>query len=270
MPARTRPARPHHGFGWACAALLVAATLFAPSLAQQPDPKSTPPGVNRVLIVTGEDYPGHKWKETAPVLKEELEVDPRLRVSVLDDLKLLGTYKLSDYDAVVMHFKNYDPKVPGPEGLKNLEHFVRQGGGLVLVHFACGAFEESKDEFAKLAGRVWFGMKPPTGRKQHDPRGPFEVNIIDHDHPITKGMEDFTTTDELYTCLEGDTPITTLATATSKNDGKPYPMAFVHAYGKGRVFHTPLGHDVAAFRAAGAARLIRRGTAWAAGLDPGP
>lgn len=42
-------------------------------------------------------------------------------------------------------------------------------------------------------------------------------------------------------------------------------MAFVLDYGKGRVFHTPLGHDARAIRIPGTAELIRRGTAWAAG-----
>ena len=30
----------------------------------------------RVLLVTGEDYPGHKWKETYPVLKAGLVAFP--------------------------------------------------------------------------------------------------------------------------------------------------------------------------------------------------
>lgn len=255
------------------ATAVLAVAFVAVSLAAEPDPTTSqePSGqAKQVLIVTGEDYVGHKWQETAPVLKEDIEADSRLRVTVLDDLKRLATANLGDYDAVVMHFKNYDPNVPGRTGFENLERFVRQGGGLVVVHFACGAFEESKQDFGKLAGQVWFGAKPPAGRFQHDPRGPFTVHITDHNHPITNGLDDFTTTDELYTCLEGDTPITTLATATSVNDKKAYPMAFELNYGKGRVFHTPLGHDVEAFRSPGAANLICRGTAWVAGLEPRP
>jgi type 1 glutamine amidotransferase len=57
-----------------------------------------------------------------------------------------------------------------------------------------------------------------------------------------------------------------LATARSKVDGKVYPMAFVLNYGKGRVFHNALGHDVKAITNTGAAELFRRGCAWAAGL----
>jgi type 1 glutamine amidotransferase len=81
-------------------------------------------------------------------------------------------------------------------------------------------------------------------------------------------MQSFDTTDELYTCLAGDRPIDVLATARSKVDGKDYPMAFAFAYGAGRVFHSPLGHDAAALANPAVAELFRRGCAWAAGLDP--
>ncbi|NLS90831.1 MAG: ThuA domain-containing protein [Planctomycetaceae bacterium] len=224
----------------------------------------------RILLITGEDYPGHKWKETYPVVKAELEKDPRLTVDVLTDLKSLATVRLSDYDAAVLHFKNYDPEVPGRKGFDNLAGFVEQGGGLTILHFGCGAFEEFKDDFTRLAGRVWFGAKTPPGRRGHDPHGEFTVNTAKVDHPIVKGMEDFTTVDELYSCLEGETPITVLATAVSKVDHKVYPMVFVLQYGKGRVFHSVLGHDTAAFAAEGPAELHRRGCAWTAGLEPGP
>ena len=223
----------------------------------------------RVLLITGEDFPGHKWRETTPVLWGELSKDTRLKIDVLADLKSLGSTRLNDYDAVVLHFKNYDPNVPGRKGFDNLAKYVKQGGGLMLLHFACGAFEEFKDEFEDLAGRVWFGEQPPAGRHQHDPRGRFTVNIAKTAHPITEGMKDFDTVDELYTCLEGDkTPITPVATAVSKVDGKTYPMAFVLKSGKGRVFHCVLGHDVEAFSAPGPAELMRRGCAWIAGLEP--
>ena len=53
----------------------------------------------------------------------------------------------------------------------------------------------------------------------------------------------------------------------SKITKRDHPMAFVHSYGKGRVFQTPLGHDVKALRSGRTLELIRRGTLWVAGLD---
>ena len=250
-------------FAVALAAPGVVCSAAAPAPGRQEEEKEAKPaGVKRVVIVTGEDYGGHKWQQTAPVLKRLLEADRRLQVTVVEDLKFLRSPELGKHDVVVMHFKNYDPKVPGPEGWKNLERFVRAGGGLVLVHFACGAFQEWPD-FVKLAGRVW---NPKL--RGHDPRGKFRVQITAPEHPITRGLKAFETTDEMYTCLDGKTPVEVLATAVSKVDGKTYPMAFVLDCGKGRVFHSPLGHDVAAFQAPAVGELFRRGCAWTARLDP--
>jgi type 1 glutamine amidotransferase len=242
---------------------LIAAMLLLmvslPTLVQSAEPAA---GVKRVLIITGEDYPGHKWKETAPVVKEILAKDSRLEVSVLDDLKALDSTDLGQYASVVIHFKNYNANVPGEDSRKHLEQFVRDGGGMVTLHFGCGAFPGWGD-FEKLAGRVY---NPKL--RAHDPHGKFMVDLVDREHPITKGMEPFETLDELYTCLDGQTPIHVLATAVSKVDQKPYPMAFVLEYGKGRSFHSPLGHDVRAFSVPGVSDLLRRATAWTAGLEP--
>ena len=43
---------------------------------------------------------------------------------------------------------------------------------------------------------------------------------------------------------------------------------FVLQCGAGRVFHSPLGHDVRALAVPAVGALFRRGCAWAAGLDP--
>jgi len=74
----------------------------------------------------------------------------------------------------------------------------------------------------------------------------------------------YDTTDELYYRQQGDEPIHVLATARSSDTGRDEPMAFVYEYGKGRVFQTVLGHDVASIPNAGTAALIRRGSTWAA------
>ena len=220
-------------------------------------------GAKRVLIVTGIDYPGHKWRKTCPVLAAGLDKDPRLAIDVVETPDFLASPKLGDYDVIVLHFMNWKTPDPGPAARENLRKLVAAGKGLVLVHFACGAFQ-GWDEFAALAGRAW---NPKL--RGHDPHGAFRVNIVDADHPITKGLKPFETTDEMYTCLDGEAKIHVLASSKSKVDKKDYPMAFVLTYGTGRVFHSPLGHDVRAFGPAVLA-LFRRGTAWAARLEPVP
>jgi len=215
----------------------------------------------KVLIVTGIDYPGHKWKLTAPVLAKAIAADKRLSVTITEEPNDLASDKLGDYDVIVLHFMDWEVPDPGPKARANLKRVVQRGRGLVLVHFACGAFQEWP-EFVKLAGRAW---NPKL--RGHDPHGKFTVKIKDERHPVMKGMKEFETVDELYTCLAGETPIKVLATARSKVDGKDYPMAFVLNYGKGRVFHSVLGHDVQAFESPYVGRLYRNACAWGAGLE---
>ena len=239
-------------------------TLSAALLVAAPADNQKKSDPTRVLIVTGDDFPGHKWKETSPVIQEILREDKRFEVDISADIyenNVLASDDLFDYDLLFVHFKNYKPLANEEKARANLKKFVEEGKGLVVFHFACGAFEEWP-EFAQIAGRVW---DRKTG---HDPRGPFTVEIVDTEHPITTGMKDFEAFDELYTCLIGDRPIKILATARSKVTGKDHPMAFAFNYGKGRVFHTPLGHDVKGIRMPGVPELIRRGTAWAARLEP--
>ncbi|MEK7994338.1 MAG: ThuA domain-containing protein [Planctomycetota bacterium] len=216
----------------------------------------------KVLIVTGIDYPGHKWKLTAPVLAQAIAADKRLAVTITEEPNDLASDKLGGYDVIVLHFMNWETPDPGPTARANLQNVVRSGKGLVLVHFACGAFQQWP-QFVELAGRVW-----DPKLRGHDPHGKFNVRITDAQHPAMRGMMDFETTDELYTCLAGEAPIKVLATARSKVDNKDYPMAFVLNYGKGRVFHSVLGHDVPALANPDVGRLFRNACAWAAGLEP--
>ncbi len=219
----------------------------------------------KVLIVTGLEYPGHPWRLTAPALAQTLAQDKRLEVSLTEDPRTLAQKTLDAYDVIVLNYQNHE--APAPEGaLANLKRAVEGGKGLVLFHFACGAFIDWPTrtvaaDFDSIAGRVW---NPKL--RGHDPRGPFRVKISEPNHPITKGLADFDTEDELYTCLDGAAPIQVLATAKSKVDQKEYPMAFVLTPGKGRTFHCVLGHDVKALNEAADA-LYRRGTAWAARLE---
>ena len=242
------------------AGLVAAVCLIAPL--GEPAAGPGPPAKARVLVLTGNEYPGHHWRETAPLLAKFLAEDRRLETEVKDDPNFLASPRLHDYDAIVLNYMNWESPDPGPEARANLKKFVEAGKGLVLVHFACGAFQ-GWPEFRQMAGRVYNPALRP-----HDPYGKFTVVIADADHPVTKGLTSFETTDELYTCLDGDRAIHILAKARSKVDGKDYPMAFLNQYGKGRVFHCVLGHDTAALSVKGVQDLYRRGTAWTAGLAP--
>ena len=250
---------------WLLVGLALSGFIFAADQKADAFPYAGPPAEAekplQVLLVTGRDHPAHVWRQTTPVIAQALRDDPRADVRVIEDAHFLDSAALTRYHVIVLHYMNW--KAPGPPepARANLQRFVERGGGLVLVHFACGAWQEWPG-FGQLAGRVW---NPQL--RGHDPRGPFRVELSQPTHPITAGLASFDTDDELYTCLVGDAPIQVLATATSRIDRQVHPMAFVHQVGRGRVFQSTLGHDVKALNPA-TLELFRRGVAWAAGLAP--
>lgn len=218
--------------------------------------------VKRVLIVTGDDYAGHDWRATAPALARALREVEGLEVSITECPAIYGSPLLSHYDASVIHFKNYDDRLPlGPECREGIRAHVASGKGLALCHFGCGAFQDW-DGFEAIAGRVYNPELRP-----HDPYGAFTVRMTEESHPVTKDMAPFEVTDELYTCLDGGAPIRVLCEAQSVVDQRAYPMAFTVENTGGRVFHCLLGHNAAVYEASGPRALYQRGIAWAAGLQ---
>jgi type 1 glutamine amidotransferase len=75
--------------------------------------------------------------------------------------------------------------------------------------------------------------------------------------------------DELYHGMRGPAEnVRLLATAFDEKKfggtGANEPMIWTVTYGKGRVFHTPMGHDLEAMRCVGFLATLQRGTEWAA------
>ena len=224
----------------------------------------------RVLIVTGHQYPGHKWQLTSPVIKKALERDPRIRVNVTENVEDLGAEKIRQFDLLVLNYCNWEKPGLSDEAKAGFTRYLADGGGLILVHFANGAFHfslpgaEDSDwpEYRKICRRVWDHSE---GKSGHDAYGKFQVTIADKKHPITRQMKDFETIDELYFRQQGTLPVHVLATARSTVTGKDEPMAFVYQYGKGRVMQTVLGHAAESLQVGGAGELLRRSAAWIAG-----
>lgn len=224
----------------------------------------------KVLVLTGHQYPGHKWAETTPAIKESLARDARFQVDVSEEIEVLATPKIFDYAALVLNYCNWMKPGLSDASKAGFVKYLEQGGGLTIIHFANGAFHfslpEAKEsdwpEFRKICRRAW---DHTPGKSGHDAYGKFIVEIAPVEHPVTAGMSAFQTIDELYFRQQGEEPIEVLATAKSQVTGQNEPMAFVYNYGKGRVFQTVLGHAAESLRTPGAAELVRRGTTWVAG-----
>lgn len=98
----------------------------------------------------------------------------------------------------------------------------------------------------------------------------YEVNIIDHDDPITKGLSDFKVKSEQY-YMHTDPLNEVLATTTFSDEhaywikGATVPAVWKKRYGKGKVFYTSLGHTADVFDIPQAITILKRGILWALG-----
>ena len=98
----------------------------------------------------------------------------------------------------------------------------------------------------------------------------YEVNIINHDDPITKGLKDFKMHSEQY-YMHVDPINEVLATTTFNGDhaywidGVTMPVVWKKKYGKGRVFYSSLGHVAKDFDVPEALVIMKRGILWSAG-----
>ncbi len=211
------------------------------------------------LILTGYHHPAHDWRTTTPALQEILGRDSRIQTTVWEDPEKLATEDLSRYDVLVQNYCNYDRPSLSSAAREKLLRYVRNGGGLLIIHFANGAWRDWPDYYGRLARRVWVDDK-----SGHDAYGPFTAHITHSDNLLTQGIADFGTTDELYFHQQGDLPIDPLVTAKAKTTGQEEPLAFAYTEGQGRIFQTLMGHDANALRTPAHAEIIRRAAAWAA------
>lgn len=241
----------------------------------------------KALIIDGQN--NHKWQVTTPILKKQLQETGLFEVDV-------ATTEPKDTTGFSPEFVNYHVVVlnyngaPWPkETQEAFEEYVNKGGGVVVVHAANNAFPQwaGYNEIIGLGG--WGGRTEKSGpyirykdgkvvRDDSPGRGgshgrqhPFVVEHVDTEHPITKGLPArwLHVADELYDRLRGPAKnLTLLATAYSDKStggtGENEPILFTVEHGKGRVFHTTLGHDAKAMQCVGFAVTLQRGTEWAA------
>lgn len=244
------------------------------------------------LIIDGQN--NHDWKSCTPILKQVLEDSGRFTVAV-STTPDKGAPPASwaswqpafkGQDVIVLNYNGQD----WPEPVrKAFVTYMREGGGLVVVHAADNSFP-GWDEFNEMIGvGGWGGRnekfgpmirwrdgkivedRSPGAGGAHGAQHEFVVETRVPDHPIMQGLPPRWkhATDELYSKLRGPAKnLTVLATAYAAPEthgtGENEPILMVLSFGKGRVFHTVLGHGPLAMSGVGFQETLKRGAEWAA------
>lgn len=244
----------------------------------------------KALVVDGQNNHG-VWPTTTKMMQQYLEETKLFTVDVATTAKegTDASFKpdFARYDVVISNYNGADwPK----ETQEAFAKYVADGGGFVVVHAANNAFGnwQEYNEIIGLGG--WGGRneksgpyvyldesgkvvrdESPGGGGHHGPQHPFSIVVRDAEHPVTKGMprEWLHANDELYDQLRGPAEnIHVLATAFAAKEkggsGRHEPMIFTVEYGKGRVFHTPMGHGIDSQECVGFITTLQRGAEWAA------
>lgn len=195
----------------------------------------------------------------------------------------------ASYDVVISNFGH--SAAPWPDATKaNFEKYMADGGGLVVVHAADNSWGDWKEFNLMIGLGGWGGRNEKSGPLvyfngegkevrdeskgkggSHGPQHEYQVVARNAEHPIMKGLPKswLHSKDELYDKLRGPAEnMTILATSYSdpkyRGTGRHEPMIMVLDYGKGRVFHTPMGHEGYSMECVGYRTVLLRGTEWAA------
>lgn len=272
-------------------ALIVCSLTYSPILGRQKT-------VSKVIIVDG--FSNHNWKQTSAVIKWLLEETGRFEVDVttipLDSSKWrVWNPNFGSYDVVIQNTNNiHKRELNWPtHAQKGLEEYVKNGGGLYVLHSANNAFSDW-EEYDKMIGLGWRSVDKGVALEVDS-----QMNLIRHErgegngtshgdrfdalvqvmkrHPINKDYPDAwkTVNTEVYSFPRGPAEnLTVLSSAYDSTDTrKVWPVEWVVSYGNGRVYNSSMGHlwegeiYPESYRCVGFQTTVIRATEWLATGD---
>ncbi|MDO5971827.1 ThuA domain-containing protein [Flavivirga aquimarina] len=278
----------------------------------------------KALIIDGENSHG-VWPKTTVMMKSYLEETGLFEVDVarttytwqgphynktlgVDDIKeLLDLYPIESakqhiavdtpkpdenyspnfeaYDVVISNF-GWKASDWNEATKTNFEAYMKNGGGLVVVHAAdnswgtwkafntmtgiggWGGRDENSGPYIYYDGTGSVKRDTTAGKGgSHGAQKEFVIDIREPEHPVMKGLPKswMHAKDELYEKLRGPAEnVTILATGLGREDNRHEPLLMAINYGQGRTFHTTLGHMDYSMECVGFITTLQRGAEWAA------
>lgn len=219
-------------------------------------------GIIRVLILSGRN--NHEWQLTTPVLESMLLNSGKFSIKITERPDTLTDIDFSQVDVVLSNWNSWpENDLRWPAKTENaLLKFIKKGGGFVTFHASTSVFY-NWPEFQEISTAAWVMDTTSHGKVSET-----NVSIVNKKHPVTSDISDFVIFDELWLNAAVNSKFEVLGIASNQiitEEGiKPQSAIMVASYGKGRIFHTILGHNVKAMESEGFQTLLLRGAEWTA------
>jgi type 1 glutamine amidotransferase len=213
-----------------------------------------------VLIGDQPHEPGHIEEGLRPVF-EDTGVVPHFTV----DVNALSAKNLALVQLLVilrdgLQRPQQDPRTHfiwmTPEQERAVAAFVEKGGGFLNLHNAMGLYPPH-GPYLDLVGGRYIG---------HGPLERFRIEVVDAEHPITRGVGAFFTADEQHT-PPYDKERAHLLLRNRSDDGKTAAAGWVREPGRGRLCHLANGHTREALLHPMYQRLLRNAIRWCLRLE---
>jgi type 1 glutamine amidotransferase len=144
-----------------------------------------------------------------------------------------------------------------PEQQRAVADFVAAGGGFLNLHNSMGLYPPGGPYLDLVGGRY----------TTHGPLERFRVEVVDSEHPITRGIGGFFVADEQHTPIYDEKRVHLLLQSRS-DDGKVVAAAgWVRQVGRGRLCHLAPGHTREALLHPLYQRLLRNAVRWCLRMD---
>ncbi len=218
--------------------ILVLTVILACWPAQRALAQKKVPSGAKVLLLSGGQRQHHGYRDQALYLSAALENTGRFQVTITEDAAILETPAMKKYDLIIMAADRRDDEFKLTHSQQEaIFELVRSGLGYASIHGADNAAKDWSPVWKDMLGGIFSHVGLPDGKTK---KGEFTVKIADTGSPITQGLKDFVIKDELYYQMQMMPGIEPLATIDYQ--GTTWPVAWTRNFGKGRVFHTNLGH----------------------------
>ena len=212
----------------------------------------------RVAVVTG----GHPF--AVPAFRDMFDRMPRLDVYLQDLDNFAASKRDSTYDMYDV-FLFYNMHASGILSVRkdmdqSITDALNQLGetkqGIFVLHHALLAFPDMQvwSDICDVQNRKLRGFKRPE---------PIRTLVADREHPITKGLDDWETTDEIF-LIDPPSRASEVLLATDHPESME-ALAWWHRYRNARVLCYQAGHDGRAYTDPNYQTVLSRGIEWLAG-----